>query len=319
MPRVAQLLPETTEIVNAHDWLALRAGRVAARNLSVPFVWTRNDDSRWERAVVPEHAMVSEPRLSRRLLRAAAGWPDLLDARRAAAIVVLSELQVEMVRRSYRKDATVVPIGPAGHFFDAPDRTAARRRLGVPEDCFLVVGAGVFLRHRRFEDLLEALSMLSDHPEVRALIAGSDHMDSAYADGLTRLAVELGVADRVVLKRDSMSEDEMVDVYAAGDLFLLLSTRYAWGIAPLEALAVGTPVVVSSGAGVSDVLAGRPGVAILPPEAPAALATIIKSNLGGELSEGIETTRAWLRDDLSSDSYAARMEEVFSAALMNSR
>src|SRR6202012_4221648 len=102
--------------------------------LSVPLVWTRNDESLWERAIVPEQTITGARSPLHRLLQGLLTWPDLLDARRARAIVVLSAQQVEMVRRSYRKDATIVPIGPAPHFFDPPDRAAARARLGIGDD-----------------------------------------------------------------------------------------------------------------------------------------------------------------------------------------
>ena len=51
---------------------------------------------------------------------------------------------------------------------------------------------------------------------------------------------------------------ELKDTYAAADAFVILSERYAWGLAPLEALASGTPVILTPGAGVYEILAGRP-------------------------------------------------------------
>ncbi len=100
MPKVARLVPADADVVNAHDWLALRPGRIAAGRLSVPLVWTRNNESLWERAIVPQQTITGERSPLRRALQAALTWPDLLDARRASAIAVLSAQQVEMVRRS---------------------------------------------------------------------------------------------------------------------------------------------------------------------------------------------------------------------------
>jgi D-inositol-3-phosphate glycosyltransferase len=311
MPKVARLVPSDAEVVNAHEWLALRPGRIAAGRLSVPLVWTRNDESVWERAIVPQQTIVSDPRLSRRMIRAAAAWPDLLDARRAAAIVVLSAQQVELVRRSYRRDAAVVPFGPPEHFFDPPDRAAARSRLGIAEDVFLVAGAGILVAHRRFEDLVEAMALLRDEPSIRVLIIGSDHVDGDYADRLSALIEERGLADRVSLPRRSVSDAEMKDALVAADVFAILSQRYAWGLAPLEALASGTPVILTPGAGVYDVLAGRPGVQAVPPEDPRALAEAIRRWRTGGGRDGIESTRAWLRDELAMDRYVERMEAIY--------
>ncbi len=311
MPKVARLVPTDADVVNAHDWPALRPGRIAAGRLSVPLVWTRNNESLWERAIVPKQTIIGERPPLRRAVQAALTWPDLLDARRASAIAVLSAQQVDMVRRSYHRDALIVPVGPPAHFFDPPDRAAARARLGVGDDVFLVVGMGTLVEHRRFEDLLVAMSLLADDPSIHALIAGSDHEDPTYADRLAAQIVARDLSDRVTLPRRSLSDDELKDTYAAADVFVILSQRYAWGLAPLEAIASGTPVILTPGAGVYDVLAGRPGVQAVPQEDPQATADAIRRWRSGAGRRGLESTRAWLREEFALDVYVARMEQIY--------
>jgi D-inositol-3-phosphate glycosyltransferase len=311
LPRVARLVPDDADVVNAHEWLGLRPGRIAAGRLSIPLVWTRNDESPWEALLAPAQSITGERPLPIRAAQAALTWTDPLDARRARAIAVLSAQQVEMVRRCYRKDATVVPVGPPAHFFDPPDRAAARARLGIPEDVFLVVGSGILVKHRRFEDLIAALALLADDPQVHALLAGSDHVDQAYADSLAAQIAAHGLADRVTLPRRSSSEAELKDMYVAADVFAILSQRYAWGLAPLEALASGTPVILTPGAGVYDILAGRAGVQTVPAEDPRATAEAIRRWRSGEGRQGLEATRTWLREEYALDSYVARMEQIY--------
>ena len=311
MPKVAELVPHDVDVVNAHDWIALRPGRIAAGRLSVPLVWTRNNESLWERSIVPQMSITGERPPLRRAMQAAMTWPDLLDARRADAIAVLSAQQVEMVRRSYRKDAVIVPVGPPAHFFDPPERAAARARLGIADDVFLVVGMGTLVEHRRFEVLIDAMSLLSDDPSIHALLAGSDHEDPAYADRLAAQIAARRETDRVMLPRRSLSDAELKDTYAAADVFVILSQRYAWGLAPLEAIASGTPVILTPGAGVYDVLAGRPGVQAIPPDDPRATAEAIRRWRSGEGRQGLESTRAWLREELAFDRYVERMEQVY--------
>jgi D-inositol-3-phosphate glycosyltransferase len=315
MPKVAKLVPHDADVVNAHDWLALRPGRIAAGRLSIPLVWTRNNESLWERAIVPHMSITGERSLPRRVVQAAMTWPDLLDARRASAIAVLSAQQVEMVRRSYRKDALLVPVGPPEHFFDPPERAAARARLGIAEDVFLVVGMGTLVEHRHFEDLIEATSLLADDPHLHTLIAGSDHEDAAYADRLAAQIASQDLTARVTLPRASLSDAELKDTYAAADVFVILSQRYAWGLAPLEALASGTPVILTPGAGVYDILADRPGVQAVAAEDPRAIVDAIRRWRSGEGREGLESTRTWLREEYALDTYVARMERIFADVL----
>jgi glycosyltransferase involved in cell wall biosynthesis len=313
MPKVAALVPDDADVINAHEWLALRPGRIASGRLDIPLVWTRNDESVWERAIVPRDTISGDPRWSRRAYRLAIGWPDLRDARAAAAIVVLSAQQVRMVRRSYGKDSVIVGFGPPEHFFDAPDHREARGRLGIGEDTFLVVGSGILVEHRRFEDLIEAMAHLGDDPSIHALIVGSDHVDRGYADRLERMIAERGLAERVSLPRESVSDAAMKDTLAAADTFAILSQRYAWGLAPLEAVASGTPVIITPGAGVYDILAGRPGVQVVPSEDPRALAGAIRAARAARDRAAVEPTRTWLRDEFALDRYVDRMERIFEA------
>jgi glycosyltransferase involved in cell wall biosynthesis len=315
MPKVARLVPQDADVVNAHEWLALRPGRIAAGRLSAPLVWTRNDESLWERAIVPQQTITGARSPARRVLQGALTWPDLLDARRAAAIAVLSSQQIEMVRRSYRREAVIAPVGPAAHFFEPPERAAARARLGIPDDVFLVVGSGILVEHRRFEDLIEAMSLLSEDPKIHALISGSDHVDPAYAERLAAQIEAHGLGDRVSLPRRSLSEAELKDTYAAADIFAILSQRYAWGLAPLEAIASGTPVILTPGAGVYEILAGRPGVQAVAAQDPRATADAVRGWRAGEGREGLESTRAWLREEYSLDAYVQRMEQIYAEAL----
>ncbi len=94
------------------------------------------------------------------------------------------------------------------------------------------------------------------------------------------------------MPRRSVSDAEMKDTLVAADVFVILSQRYAWGLAPLEAIASGTPVILTPGAGVYDILAGRPGVQVVPAEDPRATADAIRRWRSGEGREGLESTRS---------------------------
>lgn len=319
MPKVGRLVPSDVEVINSHDWLGLRPGRMAADRCGASLVWTRNDETPWERGVCPADTIYGDPRIVVRGLRMAASLGDLRDARRADQIVVLSQRQVRIVRRSYGRAAVVSPMGPPAQFFDPPAREVARKRLGIADGVFLVVAFGMLVSHRRFEHLIDTMAHLRDDAAIHALIGGSDHSDPGYADELQARIAELGLTDRITLPRRTLSDQEVKDTYAAGDIFAIFNKRYAWGLAPLEALASGTPTLISDGAQVADVLAGRPGVAVEPMDDPAATAAAITRWRRGEGRIGIEATRDWMRQELSMDAYVTRMEAVYEAAIASNR
>jgi D-inositol-3-phosphate glycosyltransferase len=203
-----------------------------------------------------------------------------------------------------------VRSGPSRRFFQPPAGADARARLGLPEDAFVAVGVGILFPHRRFEDLCEAIALLGDRPEMRALVIGSDHADSAYADRLDRLIASRRLNGRVTLRRQAISDEELRHVYAGADVFVFPNERQTWGLAPLEALVSGTPAIVSSGAGVHEVLEGRPGVQVVPPARPDAIAVALRALAGGGREE-VGETAAWIREELSNERYAERMAAIF--------
>ena len=100
---------------------------------------------------------------------------------------------------------------------------------------------GTLVEHRQFEDLIEASALLADDPQLHTLIAGSDHEDPACGERLAALIAAGELSDRVTLPRASLSDAEMKDTYAAADVFVILSQRYAWGLAPLRRSPRGRP------------------------------------------------------------------------------
>ncbi|MDP9401054.1 MAG: glycosyltransferase family 4 protein [Actinomycetota bacterium] len=306
MRATAALVP-AVDAVNAHEFPALRAGRMAAGRLGVPFVWTRNDETLFERAVIPDETTIAPRDGRERAIHGLVGLADLADARRAAAVVVLDRRNARMVRRAYRRGARIIRSGPARAFFDAPDRGAARARLGVAPGAFLVLAFGVLFPYRRLEDLVDAVALDGD-PATRLLLVGSDHAAPAYADALEARIAERGLAGRAELRRTSVTDAELREAYAAADAFVFPNLRQTWGLAPLEALASGTPVVVSRGAGVHEVLEGHPGVTVVDPCAPAQLArALAELRADPDRRAALAPTRAWIADALSNDRYAADM------------
>ena len=313
MRDVAALVPGDVDVVNAHEWPASRAGVAASRRLGVPLVWTRNDESFFERAAVPDEAQypASGPR---RAALFGLGAIDVADARHAAEIVVLDRRNARMVQRSYRRGARIIQSGPAPAFYDAPTREEARRALGIAGDRFVVLAFAIFFPHRRFEDVVEAAALLRDEvPGLEVRIVGSDHADPGYADRVEQLVAQRELGDVVQVRRTGVSEEELRGLYAAASAYVFPNVKQTWGLAPLEALAARTPVVVSRGAGVHDVIEGRGGVQVVDERRPDQIAAALRTVAEGGGAAGLEETRAYVREELNNRRYAERNAELFAS------
>lgn len=319
MPAVAKIVPTDVDVINAHEFPAIHAGRIAARRLGVPLVWTRNDYTVFEFALIPDQTPVPPMSIQQRLARVLVSLPDALAARAADAIAVLDNRNKQMVRQCYRRDAEIVRSGPAEYFFSPPERDQARERLGIDESDFVAQGVGILLPHRRFEDLIKAVALTPPDSKIKARIIGSDHIDPDYARLLRTLVDELELSDRVHLINQSVSEADLLASYAAADVFVFPNSIQTWGLAPLEAIAAGTPAIVSRGAGVHEVLAGRSGVRLVDSFAPEQIADALISIATNPEEFDVAETRAWVQAELNNRRYGEQMVELFARVIKNTR
>jgi glycosyltransferase involved in cell wall biosynthesis len=152
-----------------------------------------------------------------------------------------------------------------------PDRAGRfREDAGIPDDAPLVGAAGRLDTWKGFDVFLDAYERARrDRPDLRAVVAGGPVTGKeAYAARLAERAATLGV-HWAGLRTD------MPDVYADLDLFALPSTEpEPYGLAAVEALASGTPTIVTAAGGAPEILARAPAGsgAVIAPRDAAALA-----------------------------------------------
>ncbi|MEV5843986.1 MSMEG_0565 family glycosyltransferase [Streptomyces sp. NPDC051985] len=158
------------------------------------------------------------------------------------AHVCVSTAVAGELREGWGLTAEVIPNGVAYDRFAATDPTARaswRSSLGR----YLLTVGGIEPRKGSL-DLLEAYALLrADHPGVRLVIAGGETLFD-YRDYRTRWAAraaELGV-EPVVL--GPVPDSDLPALVAAADAFAFPSRKEGFGLAAMEALAAGVPLVV---------------------------------------------------------------------------
>ncbi len=85
--------------------------------------------------------------------------------------------------------------------------------------------------------------------KVLFVVVGSGDMD----EQMMNLAAELGIVEKIIFT-GFLRGDERIKMFQAADVFVMPSVSEPFGIAPLEAIVHGTPVIVSKQSGVSEVL-----------------------------------------------------------------
>ncbi len=174
-------------------------------------------------------------------------------ADKASALLAVSEaLKRDMV--ALGMDGSKISVHYTGvdqDMFLPVDRVAAKGKLGVSGPLFITTGA---LIARKNQDLV--IRAMASFPEAELLLAGEGEEEQNYR----ALANQLGVAGRVRFL-GSVPHDQLPHLTAAADIAILVSKSEGLANAWVEALACGTPVIISEAGGarelVSSPVAGR--------------------------------------------------------------
>ena len=158
----------------------------------------------------------------------------------------------------YRGRLDVLPLGIDTERFAPRARPDVRRALGWPEDAFVILWYGRFSVVDK-SDLLPPLRMfrrlVEANPQHRLLfvLAGNDRRDIPFVPALREFAEALGIASHVRIF-DGVEQEARQDLFAAADVFTspVDNLQETFGITPIEAMASGTPQVVSDWSGYKD-------------------------------------------------------------------
>jgi glycosyltransferase involved in cell wall biosynthesis len=186
-------------------------------------------------------------------------------------------------------------------------RRVAREAISLAQDEFALILVGNDWRNKGVPTLLEAMEQLRDLP-IRALIVSREDSSECRA-----LVLEKGLEARVQFLPP---RKDIEFYYAAADAYVGPSLQDLYAMPPAEAMACGVPAIVSSAAGVSEIITdGVDGLILADPRNANALAAIIRrlyedQPLRARLGErAAQTTRqyTWQRNG---EDLAAIFEDV---------
>ena len=172
-----------------------------------------------------------------------------------------------------RQDVRVIPNGVDTSQFSPSERCArrelARARRKLREEDFVLLLIGNDLNSKGLPVVLEAMSL---QPEIPArLIVVGDDLTSAFRE----LAQRLHVFDRCFWEPARV---DILDAYAAADLYVSPSLEDSFGMPVAEAMACGLPAITSTFAGVSSLLHdGVDSLILRAPHDAKTLATMIRT------------------------------------------
>ncbi len=186
-------------------------------------------------------------------------------------------------------------------------RTVVRRELGLSATTPLV---GLLARldhwgkgHREF---FTALAGLKERYPVEALVIGGGRRE----EEMRQLAVEMGLTGRVHFLGQ---RQDIPDLLAALDIFVLPSHSEGVSLALLEAMAAGLPVIAAAVGGLPEVVTDGENGLLIPPKNPEALAAALARVLAEpDLARQLgEAARRQVEEKFSLDRLGREINEIY--------
>ena len=198
----------------------------------------------------------------------------------ADTIVVSTHIEREDIARLYQVNRTPIEVIPPGvntNLFHPADTRMARQKLNLP-DKRTILYVGRIEPLKGLDILLRAVALLSDGVGANLLIVGGSLEKDAELERLNTLADNLDISD-IVTFIGSVDQEQLPDYYNAADVFVLPSWYESFGLAALEAMSCGTPVVVSRVGGLTTFVEhGKTGY-LVPWRCPEAFARNLETPL----------------------------------------
>jgi glycosyltransferase involved in cell wall biosynthesis len=144
-----------------------------------------------------------------------------------------------------------------GNFKKLPPFGAFRKRVGILEDERVILFLGRLIPRKGADLLIEALPQIGGE-KIKLVIAGPEG-ESGYVALLRDKARTLGIEQRVLFP-GPLYGDSQKEAYVDATVFALPSRYENFGNTAAEAIACGTPVVVSDRCGIAPLVDDRAGL-----------------------------------------------------------
>jgi D-inositol-3-phosphate glycosyltransferase len=231
------------DMLHSHYWLSGMAAMQLARPWDIPHVTMFHTLGYLKQLANPNE---SEPSLRLEMER-------LLIQRADRIIASTYDERQQIIRHcgATPRQVQVIPCGVDLERFFPQDRQRARQKLGLKQHSPVLLYVGRLDPFKGPDVLLQAAAMMEE--EAQVLIVGGKLSGDKELDQLRELARGLKISQRVHFL-GARPQQELPMIYSAADATVVPSYHESFGLAAVESLACGTPVVATRAGGLMTVV-----------------------------------------------------------------
>lgn len=255
LPDIRNLLASKTyDLIHIQTpFVAHYLGMALANSMRIPVIETYH-------TFFEEYFYHYIPFLPKAWLRFAARWFSRAQCNRLDALVVPSSAMFDKLREyGIRTEIQIIPTGVNMPSPRTGTKQAFLEKHHIPADRPVMLHIGRIAFEKNIDFLLEVYCEVRKLlPQAILLIAG----EGPAKKSLQKKTIELGIDEGVFFVGYLNRDDELLDCYQAGDVFVFASRTETQGLVLLEAMALGLPVVSTAEMGTRDILLPQRGAVI---------------------------------------------------------
>jgi len=239
--------------INSHYWEAGVAGQHLSEVLGVPHVHTPHSLGIWKKRQMENDYPGDAAKFEKQYNFTKRIHHERLLYASAQMVLATTPQQLGLLLRDYEVPKEKCRMIPPGYddnrFFPVGEssRTAIRQRLRF--DGPVVMAVGRLARNKGYDLLIAGFQVVAQR-EPQAILhlaiggSGSTPLEETILGELKALVAQLALTEKVRFG-NFIPEQDLADYYRAADVFVLSSRYEPFGMAAIEAMACGTPAVVT--------------------------------------------------------------------------
>jgi mannosylfructose-phosphate synthase len=243
--------------INSHYWDAGLAGQHMAEVLAIPHIHTPHSIGAWKKRQMETDFPDDKEKLEKTYNFSRRIHHETILYRECDMVIATSPIQLDMFKSDYEVGPDKLRMIPPGYddnrFYPLSEATRQTIRQNFGMQGKVVASIGRLSRNKGFDLLVDAFSVVAERePEAHLRLALGTETDSTTEDPmlgkLHQQIKDLGLTDRVTIT-GSLPDEEMPDYYRGADVFCLPSRYEPFGMTAIEAMACGTPTVITTHGG----------------------------------------------------------------------
>jgi len=253
------------DVINLHDCndLVLPAKYLKHKNI----IWMMND--------IPGQFFIDKIQLFKKTLYFINQIILKRISKKVKKIVVLDHRVKSILKNKYKINATIIRSGININMYSQLNKNYNK---DFYQEKLKIFCSGIFFRHRRFEDVIVALSILKkeqNNINISLTINGNNQKDFSYYNFIKHLIIKNQLQDIITITH-GLTEENLKNKYLESHIFIFPNHNQTWGLSVFEACLAQCACIVSKTSGAHEVLTDNHNAILIKPKSPIDIAKNIK-------------------------------------------